>query len=230
MRFLLASFLLLSPFTHAANLSKADVERIVADYIAKNGDKVMAGLEAYQERKQHEATKNLITPNTPVLGPATAPVTIIEFSDFECPFCHRVQENIMPLRAKYENKIRWAYKHFPLEFHAKAPGAAMAAYAANKQGKFWEFSKIMWPNQDKLGDSFYLETAKKLGLNEAKFNADRTSADAKKMVDADTKDGLNVGVRGTPFFLINGTPVSGAQPTEAFVEIIDAALAKAGGK
>lgn len=211
---------------HAADLTKAQVEDIVAKYIAANGDKLVESITNAQLRKQQEAAKGIIRADNPVLGPATAPVTIVEFSDFECPFCHKVQATVDQLRQRYGARIRWVYKHYPLDFHPKAPPAAHASYAAHKQGKFWEFSKQVWARQQYLSDDLYLDVAKNLKLDIAKFNADRNSAAAKKIVADDMADGNKVGVRGTPFFLINGTALSGAQPIEAFTQAIEAELAK----
>lgn len=211
--------------THA--LTPKQVEDIVAKYIAENGDKLVESITSAQQRQQQEALRSIVRPENPTFGPATAPVTIIEFSEYECPFCQRVQGTVTQLRQRYGNRVRWVYKHYPLDFHPKAIPAAQAAYAAHRQGKFWEFSKHMWEGQAYLSDSLYTDTAKKLKLDMAKFNADRASAATKKLVETDLADGTKVGVRGTPFFLINGTALSGAQPIEAFTQVIEAELAKA---
>jgi protein-disulfide isomerase len=232
MRLLLAlAFALVAPLAFIApahaDLTKAQVEDIVAKYIAENGDKLVESITTAQQQKQQQMVKAIIRPGNPVLGPATAPVTIIEFSDFECPFCHKVQETVNQLRQRYGNRIRWVYKHYPLDFHPKAPPAAYASHAAHQQGKFWEFSKQVWARQNYLSDDLYTDVAKNLKLDMAKFNADRASAAAKKLVEADMADGAKVGVRGTPFFLVNGQALSGAQPIEAFTQVIEAELAKA---
>lgn len=222
----LALLLLAAVPLHAETLTRTQVEKIVADYIAANGDKVLAGIVAAQARQKVAMAKEIIRPGNPTTGPANAPITIIEFSEFECPFCQRVQANLKPLRDRYGTRIRWVYKHFPLEFHPKAKPAAYASYAAGKQGKFWEFTAAIWPRQNYLSDQMLTDIAKELKLDMKKFDADRTSAAAKQLVENDIADGKQVGVQGTPFFLINGQPLSGAQPTEAFVEIIEAELAK----
>jgi protein-disulfide isomerase len=162
------------------------------------------------------------------MGPATAPITIVEFSDFECPFCQRVQPNLKPIRDQYGDRIRWVYKHYPLDFHSKAKPAAYAAMAAHQQGKFWEFSKELWAKQNYLSDELYQQIAKSLKLDMVKFKADSGNATLRKNVATDMADGVKVGVQGTPFFLINGKPLSGAQPTEAFVELIEAELTAKG--
>lgn len=207
-----------------AELSRADVEMIVKEYIEKNGDKVMAGIYAYQTKKQMAAAGEAISKHTPIQGDATAPVTIIEFSDFECPFCHKVQESIRPVKARYGKRIRWAFKHLPLEFHAKAKPAAYAAQAAHRQGKFWEYSAALWNGQEFLGEPLYVKIAEDLKLDVKKFNADRNSPALQAEVTADLRDAAKVGARGTPFFLINGTPLSGALPEADFVQAIENAL------
>lgn len=216
---------LAAPAAHAQGLDKADVEKIVRDYIASHGSELMASIEKAQKDEQLSKFRKLIDADTPVRGPASAPVTIVEFSDFQCPFCDKVQPTLAQLRAKYGNNIRWAFKNLPLEFHKDARPAAYAAMAAHRQGKFWDYSKILWANQDKFGDKFYEETAKKLKLDVAKFNTDRASAKVKAQVDHDLEQAQDMEARGTPYFMINGKGISGALPVEAFTQIIDAELA-----
>lgn len=210
---------------HAQTLSKADVEKIVKDYIASHGSELMTSIETAQKQEQLARFAKLIDAQTPVRGPASAPVTIVEFSDFECPFCDKVQGTLAQVRAKYGDNIRWAFKNLPLDFHKSARPAAYAALAAHQQGKFWDFSKELWANQDKLGDAFYVATATKLKLDVAKFNTDRASARIKAQVDRDLEQAQGVEARGTPYFMINGKGISGALPVEAFSQIIDAELA-----
>lgn len=207
-----------------AALTRPQVEAIVSEYVEKNGDKLIASIAAYQQRQQMAASANAIRPENPTQGPVTAPVTIIEFVDFECPFCARVQPTTAELKQRYGSRIRWVAKHLPLSFHQKALPAAYAAQAAAMQGKYWEFSAKLWERQEFLGDALYQEVAKGLKLDLKKFNADRASLKVKAIVDADLADAQKIGARGTPFFLINGSPISGAMPTEAFTQVIEAAL------
>ena len=206
------------------SLSRAQVEAIVSEYIEKNGDKLIGSIAAYQQRLQLAASSRAIRSDNPTQGPANAPVTIIEFVDFECPFCARVQPTTAELKKRYGNRVRWVAKHLPLSFHQKALPAAYAAQAAAMQGKYWEFSDKLWQRQEFLGDALYVELAKSLKLDLKKFNADRASAKVKAIVTADLADAEKVGARGTPFFLINGSPISGAMPAEAFTQVIEAAL------
>jgi protein-disulfide isomerase len=209
----------------AQGMSKAQVEKIVQAYIADHGEELLSSINRSMEKAQQANLGKLINADTPVSGPADAKVTIIEFSDFQCPFCDRVQGSLKELRAKYDGKVLWAYKNLPLPFHPNAKPAAYAAIAANKQGKFWEFSKELWARQDKLTDATFVKIAGDLKLDMAKFNADRASDAVKAQVENDMAEAEAVGARGTPHFLINGQPLSGAVPTEAFAKVIDAALA-----
>ncbi|MFZ2620801.1 MAG: DsbA family protein [Alphaproteobacteria bacterium] len=204
---------------------KAEVNQLIQAYIQQHPAEMMTAMAKYQQQMKVKAAAALIDAHTPVSGSANAPITIIEFSEFECPFCGRAQPTLQALREKYKGKIRFAYKHMPLSFHKNAMPAAQAAQAAHMQGKFWEFSQDMWQNQSRLSDKLYVQTAEKLGLNMAKFNADRASSAVAKIVADAQESGAAMGVQGTPHFLVNGEELSGAQPLEAFVAIIDSLLA-----
>jgi len=160
-------------------------------------------------------------------GPADAPVTIIEFSDYECPFCKRAEETVQKVLAAYEGKIRIVYRDYPLPFHANAKPAALAAACAEKQGKFWEYHEKLF-GAASLGEETYAKIAGEIGLDTAAFDECRKGSEAAAIVEKDTADGGAVGVRGTPAFFINGRMLSGAQPFEKFKEIIDEELAAAG--
>ncbi len=230
MRFLtlaaLTATLLFSANSQAQQLDQATVEKIVADYIAANGDALLDSIDAYQKRQQLEAFKNAIKPHNAAKGPADAPITIVEFGEFQCPFCRRVQPTLEQLHAEYGDKIRFVYKHYTLPFHPEAIPAAKAAQAAQLQGKFWEYSKILWERTDQLSDATYVAVAEEAGLDVAKFNADRNGAEVARLVEEDQADASAAGARGTPYFLINGEPISGAQPVANFKQVIDAALAE----
>lgn len=214
----------------AGKLDKTEVEAIVREYIAGHGTELLQSIQTAMSQVQQDKLGTMITPATPTKGPADAPVTIIEFSDFQCPFCDRVQPGLVELRAKYGDKIRWAFKFLPLEFHPEAKPAAYASLAANKQGKFWEYSQLLWSKQASLGEKTYVAVAQELKLDMDKFNKDRASDEVKKQVETDLADAEAAGARGTPHFLINGEALSGAQPASEFSKVIDADLAKAAKK
>jgi protein-disulfide isomerase len=162
----------------------------------------------------------------PSRGPAEARVTIVEFSDFECPFCSRAEESVTQVMDHYAGKVRLVYRHFPLSFHPHAQKAAEAAACAEAQGKFWDMHKQLFANQQKLAPDELKAHAQAVGLDAAKFGACLDSSATKAQVDADQKAGAEAGVTGTPAFFINGKQLSGAQPFEEFEKVIDAELAK----
>ncbi|MCA9540650.1 MAG: thioredoxin domain-containing protein, partial [Myxococcales bacterium] len=160
-------------------------------------------------------------------GPATAAVTVVEFSDFQCPFCSRVVPTVEKIHEKYGDKVRVVFKHNPLPFHKDAPFAAKAAIAAGKQGKFWEMHNKLFANQKALGESDIEGYAKEIGLDVAAWKKDVASAETAKVIEEDQKLAEKVGARGTPNFMINGEQLSGAQPFERFEAVIDKQLADA---
>lgn len=163
-------------------------------------------------------------------------VTIIEFSDFQCPFCSRVNPTIKKIRETFKDDVKIVFKHNPLSFHKKAPYAAQAAQAAGAQGKFWEMHDILFANQKKIDPADIKKYAGELGLDIAKFEKAVSSKSIKDEVAADMALAVKVGARGTPNFMINGKQLSGAQPFPRFETVIKAeieaakALIKAGSK
>ncbi len=161
----------------------------------------------------------------PVRGAADAPVTIVEFSDFQCGFCFRVNPTLAQLLERYAGKVRLVFKHSPIEGHTAAPLAHRASYAAHQQGKFWEMHDRIFANQRAMDREALLAHAAALGLDRAKFVADLDGPQSKAALDRDQAEAAKVGVDGTPTFFIDGVPLVGAQPVEAFAEAIDKALA-----
>ncbi len=164
----------------------------------------------------------------PVRGPATAPVTIVEFSDFQCPFCSRVGPTVKQIEDTYGDKVRLAFRHYPLSFHPMAQKAAEAGACAAEQGKFWQMHDAMFANQAKLGVEDLKTTAAGLGVETQQFNQCLDSGKTAALVAADTKEGTAYGVSGTPAFFVNGRFVNGAQPYEVFETIINEELQRAG--
>ncbi|PTL75894.1 thioredoxin domain-containing protein [Vitiosangium sp. GDMCC 1.1324] len=175
------------------------------------------------------AVQNIEVGSAPVKGPKNAPVTIVAFSDFECPFCGRVIPTLNQIETEYKGKVRVAFKHSPLPFHANAKPAAMAAMAANEQGKFWEYHDKLFANQRALDRASLEKYAQELGLNMGQFKAALDSNKYDAQLSADMAEASRVGVNGTPSFFINGRSVVGAQPFAAFKSIIDEELKKKGG-
>lgn len=157
-------------------------------------------------------------------GPDGAPIELIEFSDFQCPYCQRANPTVAQVLSTYGDRIRFVYRHYPLPNHPNARPAAEAAACAGEQGKFWPYHDKLFANASRLGDPDLKQHAAELGLDAAKFNACVDTHKYKPQVDADLRAGAEAGVNGTPAFFINGRPVSGAQPFDVFRRIIDEEL------
>jgi protein-disulfide isomerase len=153
-------------------------------------------------------------------------VTIVEFSDFQCPFCARALPTLKRIQETYGVNVRLVWKHLPLPIHRDAVAAALAAEAAGRQGRFWQFHDKLFANQDKLQRDALTGYARELELDTTRFEADMRAPEAQERVDADAAEALSLGVEGTPGFFINGRFLSGAQPFETFAAIIDQELAK----
>ena len=162
-----------------------------------------------------------------VLGDKDAPVTIIEWSDFECPFCARFYaETLGQIEEQYikTGKVKLIYKDFPLSFHPQAQKAAEASECAADQEKFWEMHDLLFEKGVQGGVASFKQFAKELSLNSAKFDNCLDSGEKAGEVQKDMADGGKSGIQGTPGFLINGELVSGAQPFTVFQQVIDAEL------
>lgn len=167
----------------------------------------------------------------PILGNKDAKVTIVEFSDFQCPFCKSFFQNTFPeILKKYidTGKIRLVFQNLPLPFHINAEKAAEAGECANRQGKFWDYHDLLFINSQSDGTGLDTASLKKyanqLGLDTQKFNQCLDNGEAAAIVKADQTNGQNNGVSGTPTFFINGTKILGAQPMATFTQVIDGLL------
>jgi len=163
----------------------------------------------------------------PFLGSQNAPVTIIEFSDYQCPFCTKWKNEVWPrLQKTYGDKIRLVYRDFPLaNIHSEAAQAAEAANCANEQNAYWQFHDKLFDASRGLGLSAYREYARELKLDLAAFDECLSSQRYQDEVQADFEYAAKLGVRSTPTFFINGIAVIGAQPFEVFKQVIDKELA-----
>ncbi len=160
-----------------------------------------------------------------VKGNRKASVTIVEFSDFQCPYCKKAEATLKHLLAKYNGRVKLAYRDFPLRaLHPQAQMAAEAARCAGEQGKFWEFHDALYADQSKLDEPGLAEHARSLGLDEKSFQSCLEAGKFKAQIEQDVQEGSKAGVAGTPSFFINGTFVNGAQPEAEFEKIIDAEL------
>lgn len=203
--------------------------------------KVETGIQAFikkQQAQQQAAQAGAAEPvdvkigDSPVKGDANAKVTIIEFSDFECPFCGRYFAQTLPDITKTyidTGKVKYAFRNFPLGFHQNAKPAALAAacvYALGGNDAFWKYHDTLYSNQKDLGPDNYKKWAKTVGVDEAKFTTCFDSKQFEAKIDADQADGQKAGVQGTPAFFIDGRLISGAQPFSVFQQVIDEELKK----
>ena len=163
----------------------------------------------------------------PTRGPATAPVSLVEFSDFECPFCAETAPVVRQLLLAYPTQVRFAFKHYPLPMHKDSPLAHEAALAAGDQGKFWEMHDLLFQTQSKLTRDDLIAKAQQLNLDVPRFTKDLDTHRFKPQVDQDRQEGNRLGVDGTPFFFINGHAISGGVNLQDFKHLIDAALKEA---
>ncbi|MFB5651626.1 DsbA family protein [Leptospira wolffii] len=172
------------------------------------------------------ATKVAVeTGDNPSIGPDNAKVTIVEFSDFECPYCAMSQTTTAALREQYKDKIKWVFRDFPMSFHRNAMFAHIAANCAIPQGKYWQLNNLLFKNGDKLRKENVISLAQQVGLNMGEFNrCISDEAAAKKSIQEDMAAGQKYGVNGTPAFFINGIMVEGNMPIQNFTKIIDEEL------
>jgi len=166
--------------------------------------------------------------DAPSFGPADSKVTLVEFSDFQCPFCSRAANAVKELKAKYGNKIHFVFRQFPLSFHQNAHLASQASLAAHAQGKFWEYHDKLFDNQKALERDALEKYAKELGLNVDQFKKALDNKEYAAKVDADMKLGNDVSVSGTPTLFINGKRVQNPTDVAAVSKMIDEALAGKG--
>ncbi len=166
-----------------------------------------------------------------IRGDAKAPITLVEYSDFECPFCKRFHPVMQQLMQEYQGKVKWVYRHFPLSFHANAQKEGEAAECAGKLGgndKFWAYTDKIFERTTSNGTGFALDAlvplAKELGLPEAKFKACLDSGEFTAHVQTDIQEGTSFGVNGTPTTFVNGQPVVGAVPYTQLKAVVDSIL------
>lgn len=167
------------------------------------------------------------TDGEPIFGPSVAPVTIVEFSDFQCPFCQRVQSTLKALLKEYPDSVRLVYRDFPIpQLHKDAKKAAEAARCAAEQGKFWEYHDLLFANRTQQKDPDLKRYAADLKLDTDRFAQCFATGRYTKVVERGITDGKKAGVTGTPTFFINGIPLAGAHPLEQFKALIDQELSR----
>ncbi len=201
------------------------------DSMMKEYPQVLAELQAMEAQNKpldEEQSKEIASGDLPAFGPDDAKVTIVEFSDFQCPYCSRAAQAVSQVKEKYSDKARFVFRQFPLSFHQDAHLAAQASLAAHAQGKFWPFHDMLFENQQALGRDKLEEYAEKAGLDMAKFKAALDNKQYAEQVDGDLELGKKVYVNGTPTIFVNGVRVANATDFGSISAAIDEALAKAG--
>ena len=178
-----------------------------------------------QPTKSEGTDQLIISEEDHVRGNPEALVTIVEFSDFQCPFCARFHPTVQQILENYPDQVRWVYKHFPLDsIHSEARPSAEASECSAEQGKFWEFADGLFENQSRLGNNLYKELASQAGLNMSQFEDCVSSRKYKDHVEADLQEGIKAGVTGTPGSFVNEELVSGAVPYGVLEATIKRAL------
>ncbi len=162
--------------------------------------------------------------NAPSIGPANARITLVEFSDFQCPYCVKAVGQLKTVMKAYPNDIKLIFKQFPLDSHSQAAGAALAAMAAHRQGKFWEMHDALFAHREDLSRNALPGIAGAAGLDMKRFNADLTSAEIKNLVLRDISDGEKAGVDATPTIFIDGRRYNGSLALDALRPVLDAEL------
>jgi protein-disulfide isomerase len=233
------------------SIADAEVERFYEEHKASFGDRPVDAVkqqirEHLERRRAPEAAREYVDslranaqvavllerPRTqveatgPARGPADAPVTIVEFSDYQCPFCRRAEPTVQEVLKRYEGKVRFVFRHFPLDrIHPQARGASEAAACADQQGKFWEYHEQLFAENAQLDRPGLDALAEKTGLDTAAFKLCMDERKTQALVEKDVEAGSAAGVSGTPAFFINGIPLRGALPAADFQRVIDEELA-----
>ena len=206
-------------------LQSQKVEARKNEFIA--GLRAKAKITTYLKSPQVHRSE-LDIARAPIRGPEKAPITIVKFEDFQCPYCKIVQPRFSELLKKYQGKVRLVHKDLPLEdLHSQARQAAEASRCASDQGKFWEYHDKLYEHSPKASTDDLRTYAKEVGLNLDGFESCFTSGKYRAAVQKDLREGAALGLTGTPVFFINGRELVGAQPIEAFTAIIDEELALA---
>lgn len=221
LRSLLSLLLLPLLLWGCTNLETPQFEAKVLEVIKQNPQAILDSVQAYQKSErdrqsqlqqqtlsQIQAQPQNFVQGSPTKGNPKQLLILMEFSDFQCPFCAKAHDTVQAFMAKNSDRITLVYKHFPLNnIHPQATPAALASWAALQQNQFWQFHDQLFANQAQLGDQLYTDIATKLQLNLDKFNGDRSSAAAQAAINQDLELGKAIGVPGTPFFLVNGVPL-----------------------
>lgn len=221
---LLVTTILLSSPALAASPINSSLEEQVLQIIRTHPEVIIESAQLYQQQqlqqrkeaqqKSLQAFKNnpeALIGNSPRIGTTEDKVLLVEFSDFQCPYCAKVSQTVKQFMAQHQDEVTLVYKNLPLaSIHSQAIPAAQAAWAAGKQGKFWEYHDSLFAQREKLGEELYLDIAQNLNLNLEKFNFDRNGEAVAKDIQADVSLAEILNLNGTPSFIMNDEVFSGA--------------------
>ncbi len=210
-------------FAGSSQSVDSQLETKILQVIRNHPEVVMESVKAYQLKKQEQQQKaqmaflqrmkanpKSVIGSSPTTGASEQKIVLVNFSDFQCPYCAKAHQTLKQFIAKHQGQVTLVYKHLPLtSTHPEAMSAAKASWAAGQQGKFWEFHDALFENQDKLSESFYVTTAKALNLDIKQFNQDRNSSAAIAAINKDIQLAKEIGVDSTPRLAMNGEPVNG---------------------
>ncbi len=230
MMFCLALLVCSLPAQAATRISP-QLEEQVLQIIREHPEVILESVQAYQQKQreqiqqarqafveQMKTNPKAVIGESPTTGSTDAKIVLVEFSDFQCPYCAAAHDTLKQFVAKHQDEVTLVYKHYPLTpIHPEAMSAAKAAWAAGQQGKFWEYHDALFSQQDKLGDTLYLEIARNLNLDLEKFERDRTLTT--NAIAPDIQLAEKLGISGTPFFVMNGEIFSGAVQLSDIEEI-----------
>jgi protein-disulfide isomerase len=222
---------------HASPAISPQLREQVLQIIRENPEVILDAVQAYRKKQQDEqqaarqkvlqkfvSDPKAAIAQSPTTGAKSGKILLVEFSDFQCPYCAKAQDAVKTFMAKHGDSVTLVFKHLPLtSIHPEALPAAKAAWAAGQQGKFWQFQQALFANQRQLSDEFYQQTAQSLGLDVAKFDRDRASTAAATAINQDLALAEQLGIEGTPFFVLNGKALPGVVQLEDLETLLQSA-------
>lgn len=216
------SWIILSGCSIATPKIDSQLEEQVIQIIRNHPEVLIESIQDYQQQQREKLKQNQqsflqkmktnpvsVIGDSPITGADAKKIILLEFSDFQCPFCAQAQSTLQQFMTKHQDKVTLVYKHFPLtHIHSEALPSAKAAWAAQKQGKFWEYHDALFAQQKQLGETLYVEIAENLNLDMERFNRDRNSQGTIDAISKDIELADKMGIGSTPFFILNGNILS----------------------
>jgi protein-disulfide isomerase len=231
----LISCMALTGCSNALTNNQQALEAQVLQIIRDNPEVIIESVQSYQKQAEDQMRASrqeflqqmltnpaLIIGDSPTFGAEEQTIVLVEFSDFQCPFCARAHDTVTAFMEKHQGEVTLTYKHLPLKsIHPQALPAAKAAWAAQQQGKFWEYRDRLFEQQKQLGEELYVAIAENLNLDVEQFNRDRNSKDAEAAINQDLALAGDLGINGTPFFFLNQEAFSGALDVAEMEKVLE---------